>query len=329
MSESDITTIGWLGTGRMGYELALRLLNAGHELKVWNRTRAKAEPLASVGATVVDTPAQLADCDLVFTIVSSSDVFTHVMLGDDGLLTVEGVTPTLIVDSSTISAEASDHVRREAGKLGCDLLAAPVSGSPKVIRSGRLGVVASGPRASFERAKPYLEVFGQTLTYVGEGDRARLVKICHNLILGVVTQVLAETTVLAEKAGISRADYLEFINGSVMGSTFSHYKTPGLVNLDYTPTFTGHLLRKDFELGLEAARELDVPLPVSSSVHQMVVNMIGNGLGDEDFSRLLEMAARGAGLTLESEERDDVSDGLKPPLDDLSSRRPEGESSPA
>jgi 3-hydroxyisobutyrate dehydrogenase-like beta-hydroxyacid dehydrogenase len=306
----------------MGFELAVRMLNAGHELVVWNRTRAKAEPLTSLGATVVDRPADLADCDIVFSIVSSSDVFEQVMFGDDGLLTVDGTCPSLVVDSSTISPEASARVRIQADKLGCSLLAAPVSGNPKVIASGRLGVVVSGDRNAFERAEPYLRCFGQTVTYVGEEDRARLVKICHNLILGVVTQALAETTVLAEKAGISRADYLEFINGSVMGSVFSRYKTPGMVNLDYAPTFTGHLLRKDFELGLEAARELDVPLPVSAGVHQQVVEMIGHGFGDDDFARLLEMAARGAGLELTSEERDDVSDGLTPPIDDLSARRP-------
>lgn len=315
-------SIGWLGTGRMGFELALRMLNAGHEMAVWNRTREKAEPLASLGATIVDRPADLAGCDVVFSIVSSSEVFTDVMLGPDGLLRGDGATPSLVVDSSTISAEASGHVRTEAGTLGCSVLAAPVSGNPKVIKSGRLGVVVSGDRASFEWVELYLRTFGQTVTYVGEGDRARLVKLCHNLILGVITQILSETTVLAEKAGISRADYLEFINGSVMGSVFSRYKTPGLVNCDFTPTFTGHLLRKDFELGLEAGRELDVSLPVSALVHQQVVDMIGNGLGDDDFSRLLEMAARGAGLELSSEERDDVTDGLTPPIDDLSARRP-------
>jgi len=322
MADQDAPTIGWLGTGRMGFEMALRLLNSGTSLKVWNRTRAKAEPLAALGATIVDRPADLADCDIVFSIVSSSDVFVEVTLGEDGLFTVEGQRPSLLVDSSTISAEASEQVRQAADKLGCALLAAPVSGSPKVIKSGRLGVVASGPKEAFEQARPYLERFGNTVTYVGENDHARLVKICHNLILGVVTQVLAETTVLAEKAGINRADYLEFINGSVMGSVFSAYKTPGMVNLDFTPTFTGHLLRKDFELGLAAARELDVPLPVSAQVHQKVVDMIGNGLGDEDFSHLLTMAARGAGVELVSEDRDDVTDGLTPPLDDLSQRRP-------
>jgi 3-hydroxyisobutyrate dehydrogenase-like beta-hydroxyacid dehydrogenase len=148
------------------------------------------------------------------------------------------------------------------------------------------------------------------VTYVGEGEAARLVKICHNLILGVVTQILAETTVLAQRGGIARADYLEFINGSVMGSTFTRYKTPALANLDFTPTFTGHLLRKDFELGLDAARQLDVPLPVAALTHQIVVSLIGNGLGDVDFAALLELEARGANLKLEPETRE-ISDGLE------------------
>lgn len=313
--------LGWLGTGRMGFELAIRLLNSGHHLTVWNRTREKAEPLASLGATIVDNPDELADCNIVFSIVSDSKVFKQVTLGEHGLLTVPGKVPSLIVDSSTISMEVGEEVRTQALDLGCELLAAPVSGSPKVVRSGRLGVVVSGPRQAFEKAKPFLEKYGKTVTYVGEGERARLVKICHNLILGVVTQSLAETTVLAEKAGIKRADFLEFINGSVMGSVFSQYKTPAIVNLDYHPTFTGHLLRKDFELGLEAGRKLDVSLPVHALVHQQVIDLIGNGLGDVDFVTLLEMSARGSGLELVSEERADVSDGLSP-IDELGQRRP-------
>ena len=309
-------TVGWIGTGRMGLALATRLLNAGCDLAVWNRTRSKAEPLAALGATVVDSPAELAGRDIVITNVASSDVFTEVILGDGGLLSSGTQPPALIVDSSTISQEASERVRAEAGKVGTALLAAPVSGNAKVVKSGRLSVVVSGPRQAYERAAPYLALFGSSVTYVGEGDSARLVKICHNLILGVVTQVLAETTVLAERAGISRAAYLDFINGSIMGSTFTRYKAPSFVNLDFTPTFTGHLLRKDFELGLEAARQLDVPLPASAAVHQLVLHMIGSGAGDEDFGALLKQAAAGAGLSLEPEGTD-VSDGLEP-LDDLS-----------
>jgi 3-hydroxyisobutyrate dehydrogenase-like beta-hydroxyacid dehydrogenase len=155
-------------------------------------------------------------------------------------------------------------------------------------------------------------MLGTGVVYVGEGEAARLVKICHNLVLGVVTQIMAETTVLAERGGIARADYLEFLNSSVMGSTFSRYKTPAFVNLDFTPTFTGHLLRKDFELGLDAARTMNVPMPVSALVHQIVVSLIGSGLGDQDFATLLELEARGANLDLRPDPRQ-ISDGLAKP----------------
>lgn len=311
--------LGWIGTGRMGYALVVRLLNAGCDVAVWNRTREKVEPLGELGATVVDSPAELADRDIVFSMLASSDVFTDVIIGDDGLLSRQGTAPQLLVDSSTVSLDSYEQVRRQGTKCGTSFLAAPVSGNPKVVESGRLGVVVSGPREAFDMASRYLELFGNTVTYVGENDAAGLVKACHNLILGTVTQMIAETAVLAERAGVSRTDYLDFINGSVMGSMFTRYKTPGLVKLDYAPTFTGHLLRKDFELGLAAGRDMDVPLPVSAVVHQLLVDMIGNGLGDQDFSTLLEMAARGAGLELQPE-NGEVSDGLDP-IDDLSTVR--------
>ena len=207
--------------------------------------------------------------------------------------------------------EVSAEMRATALRLGTALLAAPVSGNPNVARAGRLALAVSGPRDAYETALPYLQMLGARVTYVGEGEAARLVKICHNLVLGVVTQILAETTVLAERGGIARADYLDFINGSVMGSTFSQYKTPAFVNLDFTPTFTGHLLRKDFELGLDAAGQLKVPVPVSSLVHEIIVKLIDAGLGDGDFAALLELEARAANLNLAPDARP-VSDGLSP-----------------
>lgn len=307
--EANRQRIGWIGAGRMGYELVLRVLDAGYDVAVWNRTRAKAEPLEEHGATVVDSPADLADCDLVVTIVSSSAVFEAVTTGPDGLFS-RGRGPGVLIDSSTISAEASQRVAAEASKYGTPLLAAPVSGNPNVVKAGKLTVVASGDDEAFERSRTLLEAFGSKVTYVGQGDEARLVKMCHNVLLGIVAQSLAEITILAERAGVSRADFLEFINSSVMGSVFSRYKTPALVNLDFTPTFTGHLLRKDLELGLAAAREFDVPMPVASTTHQMIVHLIGRGHGDEDFASLLALEAEGAGLELVSEDRD-VTTGLE------------------
>ncbi|WP_166351408.1 NAD(P)-dependent oxidoreductase [Phytoactinopolyspora limicola] len=301
--------VGWIGLGRMGMELAQRLLAAGLDVAVWNRTAAKAQPLVERGARAVETPADLAACDVVVTMVSASDVLEEVTLGEKGLFAGSGSAPAVLIDSSTVSAQASQRVRERAASRDCALVAAPVSGNPKVARAGRLSVVTSGPRAAYELVLPVLELFGESVTYVGEGERSRLVKICHNLLLGVTTQVLAETLVLAERGGVRRSAYLDFLNHSVMGSVFSRYKTPALVNLDYTPTFTSHLLRKDLELGLDEGRQLDVPLPVVSLVHQLVTQLSTSELADADFAALLTQQARAAGVELEPEDVD-VSDCL-------------------
>ena len=313
--QPDRHRLGWIGTGRMGTALVTRLLKRGVDVTVYNRTRAKAESLKKLGAHVVDRPVDLADRDIVITTVSDSKDFVEVVAGPHGLLSDGTRAPSLLIDASTVSMDVSAEMRATAQRLGTALLAAPVSGNPNVARAGRLAVAVSGPRDAFETALPYLKMLGARVTYVGDGERARLVKICHNLVLGVVTQILAETTVVAERGGIARADYLDFINGSVMGSTFTQYKTPAFVNLDFTPTFTGHLLRKDFELGLDAARQLKVPVPVSALVHSIIVKLIESGLGDGDFAALLELEARAANLKLVPDTRP-VSDGLAPQNDD-------------
>jgi 3-hydroxyisobutyrate dehydrogenase-like beta-hydroxyacid dehydrogenase len=311
MSKDNGMRLGWIGAGRMGFALASRLLRAGHDVAVWNRTRAKAEPLAEQGATLVDAPAALADRDIVFTMVGGDRDFQQVVLGDGGVLSGDGAAPRVLVDSTTISPGASQVVREAAAARGTAVLAAPVSGNPKVVAAGRLTIVASGPRDAFDLARPYLELFGSGVTYVGEGDRARLVKICHNLMLGIVAQTLAEIGVLAEKGGVSRADLMAFLNDSVMGSMFTRYKTPAYVNLDFTPTFTPALLLKDFHLGFEAAKELEVPMPVAAAAEQVVQSLVGNGYDDVDFAALLEYEAKAAGLDLRPENTP-VSDGLDP-----------------
>ncbi len=302
-------TVGWIGTGRMGLELAGRLLDGGVDLWAYNRTRAKAEPLVEKGAKIVDSPADLAERDIVFTMVAGPADVLEVTTGENGVLSRQDARPGIIVDSTTIDSGTSQELSARAGEMGTSILAVPVSGNPKVVKSGKLTAVASGPRQAYETALPYLELFGRKITYVGEGDEARLVKICHNLMLGLVAQSMAEITVLAEAAGVSRADFLDFLNDSVMGSTFTRYKTPAYVNLNYTPTFTWHLLRKDFELGLAAGRELDIPLPTAALVHQIIVEGIGQGYGDQDFAAMLAKAATGSGRVLEPEDVQ-VSDGL-------------------
>jgi 3-hydroxyisobutyrate dehydrogenase-like beta-hydroxyacid dehydrogenase len=293
----------------MGYELAARLLQRGCDVAVYNRTRSKAEPLTALGARIVDSPSQLADRDIVGVSVADSPDFAAVMTGPQGLLSDGGPVPQVVVDTSTVSMDVSNEIRAHAENLGSTLLAAPVSGNAKVAKAGKITMAVSGPREAYEISLPYLQMLGSSVVYVGEGETARLVKICHNLVLGVVTQIMAETAVLAERGGVSRADYLEFLNASVMGSTFTRYKTPAFVNLDFTPTFTGHLLRKDLELGLDAARKMNVPVPVSALVHEIVTQLVARGMGDRDFASLLELEAGSADLQLEADRRH-VPDGL-------------------
>jgi 3-hydroxyisobutyrate dehydrogenase-like beta-hydroxyacid dehydrogenase len=303
--------LGWIGLGRMGQALATRLLDAGQDLAVYNRTRAKAEGLAERGATVVDSPADLADRDIVFTMVSGSADVEEVVSGPKGLLSRSDAAPRVIIDSTTISPTAAEQIRAVAAERGSAMLAAPVSGNPKVAASGRLSIVASGPREAWLQSRPYLELLARRVTYVGEGERARLVKICHNLMLGIVAQCMAEITVLAEKGGVSRADFLEFLNDSVMGSTFTRYKSPAYVNLDFTPTFTPELLLKDFQLGFEAARQHGVPMPLAATTEQIVQGMVALCGNDVDYAALLELEARASGLELEPENVE-VDDGLSP-----------------
>jgi 3-hydroxyisobutyrate dehydrogenase len=303
------TRLGWVGTGRMGYSLVSRLIEAGCDVAVYNRTRSKAEPLTQLGATIADSPAALADREIVFTMVAGPDDFLEVVTGPRGLLSDPGAHPAVIVDSTTVSAEASAAVRAQAAERDVALLAAPVSGNPKVVDAGLLTFVVSGPEEAYRRVEPFIDLLGQGATYVGEGELARLAKICHNLLLGVVSQSLAEITVLAEKGGIARADLLDFINRSVMGSMFTRYKTPALVKLDYTPTFTPVLLRKDFDLGFAEANRTGVPMPVAAAARELVQALIGEGRTEEDFAALLDLQARASGLELVPE-NGDVTDGL-------------------
>jgi 3-hydroxyisobutyrate dehydrogenase len=306
---TPVESVGWIGAGRMGAAMAARLATAGHKVTVWNRTRAKAEPLTEVGAVVADTISELRGMDVVFTMVSTNKDLEQVLLGEGGLLADPTDVPRILVDCSTVEQDASERVRAACTERGVAFLACPVSGNGKVVKAGKLTLVASGPEETYRRVEHLLQAIGKGVTYVGDGDVARLVKICHNLMLGVVTQNLAEIVVLAEKGGVSRAAFMEFLNNSVMGSVFTRYKTPAIVKLDYTPTFTPILLRKDFDLGLAAAHDLDVPMPVSAATAQAVQASVSSGRVDEDFAILLDLQAHNSGITLAPEDVE-VDDGL-------------------
>jgi 3-hydroxyisobutyrate dehydrogenase len=310
--------IGWIGMGRMGFPMAERLLKAGYDLSIWNRTRAKAEPLAAKGGKVVDKLTDLAGLDVVFSIVSTGKDLEEIYFGKDGVAS-QGRMPKVLVDCSTIAVEESAAIRARLGKLGSAFVASPVSGNAKVIKAGKLSAVVSGPEAASRAVMPMIEVFApQGVSYVGDGELARVCKIAHNVMLGVVIENLIEITLLANKMGVPRHAFLSFMNNSVMGSMFTRYKSPALVNLDWTTTFTPELLRKDLDLGLALGRDFDVTMPVTAAAREMLQSHFGAATlksnPDEylqkDFAALMETMGLASGMKLESENKN-VPTGLE------------------
>jgi 3-hydroxyisobutyrate dehydrogenase len=311
--------IGWIGVGRMGGPMAERLLKAGYDVSIWNRTRAKAEPLGKLGGKVVDNLLELKDVDVLFSIVSTGKDLDQVYFGKNSVSGHGGKLPKIFVDCSTISVEESAVIRDRLKQLGCDYVAAPVSGNAKVIKAGKLSAVISGPEAACKTVTPMLEAIApRGVSYVGDGELARICKIAHNVMLGVVIENLIEITLLANKMGVPRHAFLAFMNNGVMGSMFTAYKSPALVNLDWTTTFTPELLRKDLDLGLALGREWDVPMPVTAAAREVLQGHFGAATLkpdpqeylQKDFAALMETMALASGMKLKSENKN-VPTGLE------------------
>jgi len=301
--------IGWIGLGRMGEAMVKLLTTAGNGVDIWNRTRSKAEPLVQYGATLVDHKQDLAACEVVFTMVSTTEDLKEVLFAEGGLVTGK-VLPKVVVDSSSISQEGSAEVRQRLEALGVAYLCAPVSGNAKVAKAGKLLIVSSGPKNLYDLAEPYLKAMSRKCMWVGEGELARVWKIAHNTMFGVVIQNLCEITVLAEKAGIPRHVFLESINDSVLGSMYTRYKSDVLTNLSFeNVTFTPKLLLKDMDLGMSAAKAQGVAMPAAAATRESIARMVGRGHDHVDFSILLTEIAADAGLNLVPENVK-VPDGL-------------------
>src|SRR5437879_8312859 len=218
---ADNKKLGWIGTGRMGYPMAERLLKAGHDVSIWNRTRSKAEPLGKIGGKVVDNLLELKEADVLFSIVATGKDIEQVYFGKNSVTGHGGKLPKIFVDCSTVAVEESAAIRDRLKQLGCEFVAAPVSGNAKVIKAGRLSAVISGNEAACKTVTPMLEAIApQGVSYVGEGELARICKIAHNVMLGVVIKNLIEITLLANKMGVPRHAFLAFMNKGVMVSMF-------------------------------------------------------------------------------------------------------------
>jgi len=290
--------VGWLGTGRMGLAMAGRLVDGGADVTVWNRTISKVDGLRERGAQVASSLAALGECDVVFVMVAKPADLEEVVLGEGGLAHA-AVLPKLVVSCATVDPDTSARVRAALAERQVGYLAAPISGNPHVVADGKSTFVVSGPSEHFERARELLETIARRAIWVGEHEEAITVKICHNLYLGLIAQSVSEVTVLAEKSGVDRSLFLNFLDSTGLAMPWVHNRMPDLLSLDWTPTFTTELLRKDFELGMDCARSAEAPMPLASSVLQLLQTAIGRGYRDADFLSIFAVQAASAGLELQ------------------------------
>jgi 3-hydroxyisobutyrate dehydrogenase-like beta-hydroxyacid dehydrogenase len=269
MPDQMNTTVGWIGVGAMGSAMSRRLLESGIQLTVWNRTRSKTEPLAAEGANVADSIGSLG-AEIVFLTVTGSDDVIEVVTGPDGLLRADN-RPAVIINCSTVSEEASARARAAAEKHGVDFLAAPISGTPAMVAGGTAAIVASGSASAFESSRFHLEVIAPTVIYAGPGDTAMLVKLCSNVLMGTFTTSLYELAALARQGGVQGSAFLDFINASPIGSTYSAYKghqfTQGVTKL---PPSLQKLMERDFDMCLGVARDLGAPVPLSEAARKLI-----------------------------------------------------------
>lgn len=295
-------SVAWLGLGRMGTVMAERLLDAGFEIGVWNRTPEKAAGIVGRGARLLTSPAQAAEYDVAYSMILDDLALARLHAPADGLLRDRPGRLRTWIDGSTVSPEAAARAGEAATVAGVAFVSAPVSGNPGVVTAGRAIFAVSGPEAGLDAAEPVLAALGRATYRMGPGTEANAVKLATNTLLAVVMQTLAEVAVLAERAGVPRAALMEFINDSAVGSPFSAYKTRSIVELDLTPTFTVEAQRKDIRLALDLARRLEVPMPVLSATEVAYTRTISSGLGvDQDLAAVLLSVARDAGLDLRPE----------------------------
>lgn len=291
--------IGYVGLGVMGSAIVRRLLDAGHAVTVWNRTRAKAQPLLDAGASWAASPRAVAECgELVFTMVTNRAAVQAVAEGPDGILA--GLDAGRIyVDMSTTSPAQTRELAERVSALGACMLDAPVSGTSITVEQGKASLMVGGELEAVERARPVLEAIGPRVIHVGPAGSAVTMKIAVNLSLAVQMLAFSEGVLLAEKTGISREKAVEVMLASVIASPMVAYRGPLVLGHPDEVWFDCHMMQKDLDLALELGRQLEVPLPTTALTNEYLTAASGMGVGDRDFAVLFDVLASLAGVRTE------------------------------
>jgi 3-hydroxyisobutyrate dehydrogenase-like beta-hydroxyacid dehydrogenase len=292
-----MANVGFIGLGKMGGRMVKRLLDAGHTVTGYNRTRSRAQWLLDAGMRWGDTPrAVAAAADVTLSMVADTAALHAIADGPDGLLA--GLEPGKIyVDMSTVSPAASQELARRVAERGAQMLDAPVSGSPLTLEEGNLSIMVGGDRAAVERAKPILLDIGPNVTYLGTNGLAVAMKIALNLSLAVQLLAFSEAVLLAEKSGIARETAVEVFMNSVLASPMLKYRGPFILHMPEEAWFDVNMMQKDMVLALDMGRRLDVPLPTTAIANEWLTATRALGLGAKDFAIIFEALARMSGLS--------------------------------
>jgi len=282
--------IGWLGVGKLGLPMAARIKVAGHEIAVCDISPERQEAARARGLDVVASPAEaVTGARAVFTSLPNDNAMLTALTGEGGLISVMPAD-AILVETSTVSPEASAEVAQAAAARGLAYLRAPVSGNPVLVEAGTASVFVSGPRAAFDEVEPVIAAFTRARAWLGEAEQARYAKLAINLMIAVSSGMLAEAMLLAEKGGISRKDFLDVACDSAVGSPFVKYKAPPLVEDDYTSTFTCVQMIKDIDLILGAAQGVGVPAPLTALMRQSYSSLVSLGHAEDDFIATVKLA---------------------------------------
>jgi 3-hydroxyisobutyrate dehydrogenase-like beta-hydroxyacid dehydrogenase len=291
-----VAELGYVGLGVMGGGIVRRLLDAGHAVHGWNRSREKAEALVAAGLVLEDTPRAVAErSEIVFTMVTNTAAVRAVTEGDDGI--IAGLGPGKVyVDMSTASPANTRALAAKVAERGAAMLDAPVSGSVLTLEQGKLAVMVGGDEEVFERVRPVLEAIGPKVFHVGPNGAAVTIKIASNLSLAVQMTAFSEGVLLAEKSGIPRAKAVEVLLGTVIASPMVTYRGPFVLEQPEEAWFDVNMMQKDLNLALELGRELEVPLPTTATVNELLTAARGLGLEHRDFAILFDVLATLAGV---------------------------------
>jgi 3-hydroxyisobutyrate dehydrogenase-like beta-hydroxyacid dehydrogenase len=294
-----MANLGFVGLGVMGSEMVIRLLDKGHTVTGYNRTKSKAQRLIDLGMKWADSPSAVsAAADVTFSMVTNSAALKDIFEGPNGMLAGFS-SGKFLVDMSTVSPEVSRTVAARVREKDADMVDAPVSGSPVTLKQGKLSVMVGGRPETFERVKPVLLDIGPKVTHVGDNGKALVMKIAMNLSLAVQMLAFSEGVLLAEKSGIPRETAVDVMINSVIGSPMVQYRGPFVLKMPEDAWFDVNLMQKDMLLALELGRQVDVPLPTTAATNEMLTAARGMGLAKKDFAIVFEVLARMSGLNSE------------------------------